>query len=69
MRDGVIGEFTVAENIMLVDYDERPYSKRGLLNFGEIARHCSGMVERYNVKTPSIRHSRGTCPAATSRRS
>lgn len=54
MRDGVIGEFSVAENILLVDYDERPYSKRGLLNFGEIARHCSGMVERYNVKTPSI---------------
>ena len=54
MRDGAIGEFTVAENLMLVDYAQEPYAKRGLLRFGDIARRCSDLVERYAVKTPSI---------------
>ena len=25
MRDGAVGDFTVAENLMLVDYDRAPY--------------------------------------------
>ncbi len=54
MRDGAIGEFSVAENLMLVDYAQEPYTKRGILNRGEIERRCSGLVSGYGVKTPSI---------------
>jgi general nucleoside transport system ATP-binding protein len=54
MRDGAIGEFTVAENLMLVDYDEAPYVRRGLLDFKVINERCDGLVARYSVKTPDI---------------
>ncbi len=54
MKDGVIGEFTVAENLMLVDYATPPYTKRGLLDFGAIRERCAGLVDRYSVKTPSL---------------
>ena len=54
MRDGAVGEFTVAENLMLVDYRKPPYTKRGLLNRSAIARRCTELVRGYRVKTPTI---------------
>lgn len=54
MRDGAIGEFTVAENLMLVAYPERPYTRHGLLDRSAIAERCRRLVRGYGVKTPSI---------------
>jgi len=54
MRDGVIGEFTVAENVMLVEHDRDPYCRRGLLRLGRIAERAVDLVERFAVKTPSL---------------
>ena len=54
MRDGAIAEFTVAENLMLVDYAKPPYTRRGLLNRSAIAKRCTELVASYQVKTPDI---------------
>ena len=54
MRDGVIGEFTVAENVMLVEHDRDPYCRRGLLRLGRIVERAADLVERFAVKTPSL---------------
>ncbi len=54
MRDGVVGEFTVSENLMLVDHDREPYCRRGMLRLGVIADRCRGLVDRFTVKTPSL---------------
>jgi simple sugar transport system ATP-binding protein len=54
MRDGAIGEFSVAENLTLVDHDREPYSRRGFLNRSRIDEHCAQLVSDYNVKTPSV---------------
>jgi simple sugar transport system ATP-binding protein len=54
MRDGAIGEFTVAENLMLVDYDKVPYTRAGMLQRDAIAQRCAGLVDRYSVKTPTL---------------
>ncbi len=54
MRDGAIGDFTVAENLILLNHDAEPISRRGLLQFNEIDRACSDLVSRFTVKTPSL---------------
>lgn len=54
MRDGAIGEFTVAENLMLVDFDQQPFVRSGLLNRAKIVEHCSKLVRNYRVKTPDV---------------
>ncbi|MBC8365516.1 MAG: ABC transporter ATP-binding protein [Actinobacteria bacterium] len=54
MRDGVVGEFTVAENVMLVDHDRAPYCRRGMLRFGTIGERARDLVARFAVKTPSL---------------
>lgn len=53
MRDGAIGTFSVAENLMLVDIAERPFSRGGLLDHGAIESHSTALVERFDVKTAS----------------
>lgn len=54
MRDGAVGDFTVAENLMLVDYQKPPFVRRGLLNRSKIFERCSELVANYRVKTPDI---------------
>ena len=54
MRDGAIGDFTVAENLMLCNYDRAPYARRGLLDRSRIAERCRRLVSDYQVKTPDI---------------
>ncbi|WP_420623678.1 ABC transporter ATP-binding protein [Candidatus Poriferisodalis sp.] len=54
MRHGAVGELTVSENLMLVEYEQRPYVRAGLLQFRAIAERCRDLVQRFAVKTPSI---------------
>ena len=54
MRDGAIAEFTVAENLMLVDYVVPPYTRHGLLNRSAIDERSEMLVSDYRVKTPTI---------------
>ncbi|MGI9648994.1 MAG: ABC transporter ATP-binding protein [Acidimicrobiia bacterium] len=54
MRDGAIGDFTVAENLILLNHDDPPISNRGLLQFRAIEEACSDLVSRFTVKTPTL---------------
>ena len=53
MRDGVIGMFSVAENLVLLNQGTE-FSRRGFLRLGAIREHCRDLVERFAVKTPNI---------------
>lgn len=53
MRDGMIREFTVAENLILRDHDHPPYSQATFFNFRYIRRHSAELIQDFNVKTPS----------------
>ena len=52
MRDGAIGDFTVAENLLLLDHGREPYARRGVLQLATIQQHCRDLIERFKVKTP-----------------
>lgn len=53
MRDGMVKEFTVAENLVLREHHKPPYSHAGFLNLKWIADHSDELIKTYNVKTPS----------------
>ena len=53
MRDGMIKDFTVAENMILRENDKAPYARHGFLDLGEIARHADELIKQFQVKTPS----------------
>jgi simple sugar transport system ATP-binding protein len=53
MVDGIIKEFTVAENLILREHNKKPFSRGGFLNFRAISRQSEELIEQYNIKTPS----------------
>jgi len=53
MRDGMINEFTVAENMILREHHKMPYSRYGFLNLRAISKHADELIKQFHVKTPS----------------
>jgi ABC-type uncharacterized transport system ATPase subunit len=54
MRDGAIKEFSVAENLILLDHSRAPYARRTFFDFAAIAREAARLVDSFNVKTPTL---------------
>ncbi len=54
MADGAIADFSVSENLILVDHASKSFTKSGLFDRQRIADHAKKLVERFAVKTPTI---------------
>ena len=54
MRGGAIKEFTVEENIFLNDHTAPAFARGIFQRPNAMRRHARDLVERYNVKTPSL---------------
>ena len=53
MRDGMIKNFTIAENMILREHHKQPYSRSGFLNLRGISGHADELIAKFHVKTPS----------------
>lgn len=53
MHNGVVKDFSVAENMILQDYIRRPFSKGIFLDFKYIAQHAGRLIKNFRVKTPT----------------
>jgi len=54
MRDGVIGDFTVSENLMLVDSRSPDFARWGMLRNRAIRRRCDELVSAFDIKTAGL---------------
>jgi simple sugar transport system ATP-binding protein len=53
MIDGVIKDFTVAENLILQDHGKRPFALSIFMNPGAITRKCGELIRSFDIRTPS----------------
>ena len=53
MHDGVVKDFTVAENLILQDHVREPFSRGIFLDFKTITAHAKKMIRDFRVKTPN----------------
>ncbi|HQJ11524.1 MAG TPA: ABC transporter ATP-binding protein [Anaerolineae bacterium] len=53
MRDGMIQDFTVAENLILREHGQRPYARAGFFDFQAIAQSAAERIQAFRIKTPS----------------
>jgi simple sugar transport system ATP-binding protein len=53
MRDGMIKNFSVAENLILREHHKQPFSRSGFLNLRDISNHADKLITKFQVKTPS----------------
>jgi simple sugar transport system ATP-binding protein len=59
-EDGLVSDFSVAENLVLDVYDRPPYARGLALNLDEIRKSAVARVADYDVRTTSIATSAGT---------
>ncbi|WNF37466.1 ABC transporter ATP-binding protein [Bacillaceae bacterium IKA-2] len=52
-KHGLILDFSVAENIVLQTYYQKPYSKNKIMNFQSIFKKSRNLIEEFDVRTPS----------------
>jgi simple sugar transport system ATP-binding protein len=57
--DGLVREFTVAENLVLDQYNQPPFGSRLALNLDAIAQGARDRIGEYDVRTPSAETSVG----------
>ena len=53
MKDGMIQEFSVAENMILREHHKEPFSRSGFLLLRIIAEYADKLIKKFQVKTPS----------------
>ncbi len=53
MRDGVIRDFTVAENLILHDHPKKPYASGIFMNYGGISERSDELIGAFEIKTPT----------------
>jgi simple sugar transport system ATP-binding protein len=53
LHDGLVGSFTVAENLILDMFDKPPFAQRGSLALDEIGTNAQRRIEEFDVRTPS----------------
>jgi len=55
--DGLIGSFSIAENLILNTHDVEPFAKFGQLSKSAIANNASERVKEFDIRTQSINDS------------
>jgi general nucleoside transport system ATP-binding protein len=59
-EDGIVGEFSVADNLVLDVYDRPPYANGIALNLAAIRDAAATRVQEYDVRTTSVQTPVGT---------
>ncbi|KOP82194.1 ABC transporter ATP-binding protein [Cytobacillus solani] len=52
-KHGLVLDFPIGENMVLQTYYQKPYSKGGILNYKEIYKKAKGLIDEFDVRTPS----------------
>jgi simple sugar transport system ATP-binding protein len=60
LHDGLISSFTVAENLILDLYDNRPFSKGMSIDLGLVRDNAEKKVEEFDIRTSSTEHTAST---------
>ncbi len=53
-REGLVGGFSIADNLVIAEWDREPFATRGMRNTDAINAHAEDAVRNYDIRTPSI---------------
>ncbi|MDL2293149.1 ABC transporter ATP-binding protein [Ruminococcaceae bacterium OttesenSCG-928-D13] len=49
-KDGLVMSFTVAENMVLDNYNSKEFSSRGILNLKKMVSHATQLIEQFDIR-------------------
>lgn len=53
-KDGLVGSYSIADNLVLNQYSVEPFASKGRRRFAAVAENAKQLVERFQVATPGI---------------
>ncbi|RHB51090.1 ABC transporter ATP-binding protein [Exiguobacterium sp. AM39-5BH] len=53
-KHGLVLDYSIRDNMVLQTYYKEPYSKRGLMNYKAVAEKAKVLIEKFDVRTPSV---------------
>ncbi|WP_283135239.1 ABC transporter ATP-binding protein [Rhizohabitans arisaemae] len=60
LRDGLVGDFSVAENLVLDLYDKPPFARSGALDLARIEADATARVREFDIRPPETTRAAGT---------
>lgn len=53
MKDGMVQEFSISENMILRDHNRDPFARNGLMRHAAISAFADRLIDFFRIKTPS----------------
>jgi hypothetical protein len=68
MRDGMIGNFSITENMILREHKQPKFSKNGFLKLKDISEHTEQLIDQFRLKRPLKKPWLKACQVVISRK-
>jgi simple sugar transport system ATP-binding protein len=52
-KHGLVANYSIADNLVLNQFDQAPFAKGWVRNLGEVAKNAEQLVEKFDIRTPS----------------
>jgi len=52
-KHGLVANYSIADNLVLNQFDQAPFAKGWVRNLGEVAKNAQQLVEKFDIRTPS----------------
>ena len=59
-KHGLVAAYSIADNLVLNEFDQAPYAKGGVRNFDAIVEHAEGVREEFDIRSSSVHQSSGS---------
>ena len=59
-KHGLVSSYSVADNLVLNQFDQKPFARGWIRNASEIAKNAQELVEQFDIRAPSIKATAGT---------
>jgi len=56
-KHGLVGAYSIADNLVLNEFDQAPYAKGGVRNFDAIVEHAEGVRSEFDIRSSSVHQS------------
>lgn len=53
-KHGIVGGYSIADNLVLNRYDEAPFAKGFIRDFGEVRKHAVELREEFDIRSPNV---------------
>ena len=59
-KHGLVASYSIADNLILNQFDQEPFAKGWIRNLGEISKNAIATIEKFDIRTPSAFNTAGS---------